>query len=347
MTYRVGIIGTGENARDHGRACRHVEQAELVAICDISTEALQRFGDEFDVSRRYTRPQEMLNKEDLDIVIVSTWGVYHAEVCNTVANTGKARAILIEKPISVSAAECEEMIAVAREHGILLAEGFKWRHDPQHLRTKELIDSGRIGKPMSIHSVFSSPLIRFASSANWRYNRARGGGSVFDTAGYLIHFARYLFDAEPRRVYATGSFIENVDVEMSAAILLQFPGGMTAQLTSSYEYGYCQATQILGTRGWIRMDLPFDQRSAREQEFVEKEDLPASVHVYYDNFNTEVYHFTSVNQFDLQLHHICDCLATNAPHRIPPEFSLGNMRAIDAVHESIRTGRPVDLRAGT
>ena len=57
--FRVGIIGTGENARDHGRACRNVEQAELVAICDISAEALQRFGDEFDVANRYTSPQEM------------------------------------------------------------------------------------------------------------------------------------------------------------------------------------------------------------------------------------------------------------------------------------------------
>ena len=93
------------------------------------------------------------------------------------------------------------------------------------------------------------------------------------------------------------------------------------------------------------MDLPFDQRSVREQEFVEKEDLPATVQVYHDNFNTEVYRFTSVNQFDLQLSHLCDCLATNRPHRIAPEFSLGNMRTIDAIHASIRSGKPVDLPA--
>jgi predicted dehydrogenase len=199
---------------------------------------------------------------------------------------------------------------------------------------------------MSIQGTFSSPLIRFAAPTNWRYDRSRGGGSVFDTAGYLIHLARYLFDDEPRRVYASGSPpIEGADVEMSAAMLLQFPGDRTAQLTSSYEYGYCQATQVLGTLGWIRLELPFDQRSVREQEFVEKEDLPATVQVFYDNFNTEVYHFTSVNQFDLQLSHLCNCLATDKPHRIPPEFSLGNMRTIDAVHESIRSGKPVDLPA--
>jgi predicted dehydrogenase len=344
--FRVGIVGAGENARDHGRACSNVEQAELVAICDISAEALDRFGAEFNVSNRYTDLAQMIDQEDLDIVVISVWGVYHAELAIAVANSGKVRAVLVEKPISFTAAECEEMIAAANKNGVLLAEAFKWRHDPQHLRVKEIIDTGRIGRPMSIQGTFSSPLIRFAAPTNWRYDRSRGGGSVFDTAGYLIHLARYLFDDEPRRVYASGSPpIEGADVEMSAAMLLQFPGDRTAQLTSSYEYGYCQATQVLGTLGWIRLELPFDQRSVREQEFVEKEDLPATVQVFYDNFNTEVYHFTSVNQFDLQLSHLCNCLATDKPHRIPPEFSLGNMRTIDAVHESIRSGKPVDLPA--
>ncbi|WP_089718708.1 Gfo/Idh/MocA family protein [Candidatus Entotheonella palauensis] len=343
MVYRVGIVGAGENARDHGRACRHVEQAELVTICDVSKEALTRYGDEFGVSRRYTRLEEMLDQEELDIVVVSTWGVFHAEVSKTVARSGKARAILVEKPISATAAECEEMIAAAHENGVLLTEAFKWRHDPQHLRIKELIDAGRIGPVMSVHSTFSSPLVRFAQPTNWRYYRERGGGSVFDTAGYLIHFARHVIGAEPHRVYASGSFIKSSNVEMSAAILLEFPDGATANLTSSYQYGYCQATEILGTHGWIRMDLPFDQRSVREQEFVEKEDLPASVRVFHDNFDTEIYHFSPANQFDLQLRHLCECLDAGTPHRIPVEFSLGNMRVIDAVHKSIQTRMPVDL----
>jgi len=344
--FRVGIVGAGENARDHGRACRNVEQAELVAICDISAEALERFGAEFNVSSRYTDLALMLEREELDIVVISVWGVYHAELAIAIADSGKVRAVLVEKPISITAAECEEVIAAANRNGVLLAEAFKWRHDPQHLRVKELLDAGRIGRPVAVHGSFTSPLVRFAAPDNWRYDRSRGGGSVFDTACYLIHFARFVFDAEPHRVYAAGTPpIEGADVEMSASILLQFPGHRTAQLTSSYEWGYCQATHVLGTRGWISMELPFDQRSVREQEYVDKEDLPATVQVFHDNFNTERYSFTSVNQFDLQLSHLCDCLETDRPNRISPEFSLGNMRTIDAVYESISSGNPVDLPA--
>ena len=184
MSFKVAIVGVGENARDHARACRDVPAADLVAICDISAAALQRFGDEFGIQQRFTQLDEMLAQQHLDIVIISTWGVHHAEVGQAAARSGKVRALLVEKPISATVAEYEQMMAVAREHNVLLVEGYKWRHDPQHLRVKEIVDSGR-----------------------------------------------------------------------------------------------------------IQMNLPYDQRSVRDQEFVDQEDLPSRLHVFCDNFNTEVHHF--------------------------------------------------------
>ena len=343
MNYKVGIIGTGENARDHGRACHNVTQAELVAICDISEDALGRFGNEYGVSKRYANVDDMLSQEDLDIVVISIWGVHHAEVSNKVANSGKVRAILVEKPISYTAAECKEMITAAKNNNVLLTEGYKWRYNPQHIRVKEIIDSGRIGEIQSVQCTLSSPLVRFAPTNNWRYFRERGGGSVFDTAGYLIHLSNHVISSAPQRVYAVGNFVESISAEMSATISLEFSGGETALLTSSYQHGYCQSTAILGSRGWIRMDLPFDQRSEREVEFVEKEELSAVIHVFHDNFDTEKYQFTPVNEFDLQLSHICECLDTDSPPLIAPELSLGNMKIIDAVYESINTHEPVDI----
>lgn len=343
MSFQVGIVGVGSVAQSHASACLRDSQVRLAAICDLSEEALQAFGEQFGVSRRYTDLEAMLRNESLDIVIVATWGPSHAAVSKAVAGSGKVRGILCEKPISMNSAECEEMVGVARQHHVLLTEGFKWRHDPQHIRTKEIIDSGCIGKVMSIQSTLSSPLVRLAPASNWRFDRLRGGGSVFDTASYLIDYARYMLGAEPNRVFAVGSFREACEVELSASILLEFGGGVTAKLTSSYEYGYCQATAILGTRGWIRVDMPFDLRSVRDQEFVEKEELPATVHVFYDNFDSEDYRFAPANQFSLQLRHLCDCLESGHPHRHPAESSLGNMRVLDAVHQSIRTGKAVDI----
>ena len=343
MALHVGIVGTGTIALDHAVTCQADPKVELTAVCDISEPALNAFGDRYRIPKRHTDLTEMLNDEQFDILIVATWGSSHADISISAAQSGNVRAILCEKPISMTSSECEAMITVARENNVILIEGYKWRHDPQHICIKTLIDEGRIGKVMSVQSTFSSPLVRFAEKNNWRYNRSRGGGSVFDAAGYIIHFARYVIGEEPNRVYATGSFIDSADADMSAAILLEFPGGATAKLTSSYQYGYCQASEVLGTKGWIRADLPFDQRSVREQEFVEEPDLPASLEIFYDTFETETLKFEPVDQFALQLEHVYDCLESGASPRIPPEYSLSNMRIIDAIYESMTSKMPIEM----
>lgn len=68
----IGIVGTGENARDHAAACRALS-ADLVAICDISAEALERFGIEFDCANRYQSLESLLDAHHLDVLIISTW----------------------------------------------------------------------------------------------------------------------------------------------------------------------------------------------------------------------------------------------------------------------------------
>ena len=71
--YRVGIVGTGGIAYAHGRACAELECAELCAICDVSEVALDRYGDEFGIANRYLDLNDMLVKENLDIIIICTW----------------------------------------------------------------------------------------------------------------------------------------------------------------------------------------------------------------------------------------------------------------------------------
>ena len=344
---RAAIVGVGENARDHGRACVRSNRVDLASICDVDPTALERFGGEYDVApgSRYADLNEMLTSEQLEVVIVSTWGVHHAAIAKQVAAASGVRAILVEKPISMTAAQCQEMIDAASKHGVVLAEAFKWRHDPQHLRVVQLVREGRIGAVRAIHGFFTSPLVRFADADNWRYDSQKGGGSIYDTASYLVHFSRLMTGTEPTRAFATAAFAEGRPsrsaAELSAAIALSFADGAVAHLTSSYEYGYCQAVQVVGTEGWIGLDLPFDQRSVREQEFVEKEDLAATVQLHHDSFDSETYRFAPRNQFDLQLDHLCDAAEGSTAFRIEPEFSLGNMRALDAVRASIDAGAPV------
>ena len=236
MTYRMGIVGVGGIAYCHGRAAREAPEAELAAICDLSEESLGRFGEAFGVSRRYTDLERMLHEEEIDILVVSTWGNSHADISIRAARTGRVKAILCEKPISSTAAECEAMIKTAEKNDVLLAEAFKFRHHPCHLKAKELIEAGEIGKIYLIRSTFSAAVDpRFLRpDHNWRFNREKRGGAVYDLGCYCIHHARFIAGSEPNLVHARGHYGKKSEVPEAVAVQLQFPGEVSAQCAFSF-----------------------------------------------------------------------------------------------------------------
>ena len=337
MSYRVGIVGAGGIAHCHARAAREAPEAEPAAICDVSEEALGRFGDAFGVSRRHTGLERMLREEEIDILVVSTWGDSHADISIRAAETGCVKAILCEKPISSTAAECEAMIAAARKNGVLLAEAFKFRHHPCHLKAKELIAAGEIGEMYLIRSTFTAPVDpRFLRpDHNWRFNRQKRGGAVYDLGCYCIHHARFIAGSEPYLVHARGHYGGTSEVPEAVAVQLDFPGNISAQCAFSFRYHGSQEFEVYGTDGYMRMDMAWNN-----------EDHPVELEIRKNDGEERTIKFAPVYQFTNQLRHLCECLETGKSHRIPAENSLGNMRVIDAIHASIDSGRPEDLNPG-
>ena len=82
-TYRVGLVGSGGIARAHGTACQALDGADLTAICDVSQDALDRYGEQFGVPNRYLDLDDMLEDANLDIAILCNWGAVHAETGNS------------------------------------------------------------------------------------------------------------------------------------------------------------------------------------------------------------------------------------------------------------------------
>lgn len=340
-SYRVGLVGAGGIARAHASACRQIDCAELVAICDVSADALQRFGTEFNVPQRYLDLDQMLAEADLDIAIISNWGVYHAQTGIQIAQSERVKAILCEKPFTSTAAEAVELVAAARQHGILLAEAFKFRHHPMHLKAKELVRAGAIGEVMTLRSTFctggdgSGPETRRPES-NWRFNKAQGGGSIYDLACYAIHHARFIFDAEPVRLFAAKQ--PGIEVDDAAYLLLVFPGDRTAQISVGFNSWNSQYAEIAGTKGMLRLDKVWNNEN--QPTTLEQWQRPEAAG---SGQSPTCITFDPVNQFALQLQHLCDCLSTGMAHRIPPENSIAQMRVIDAAFASMATGQVVEL----
>ena len=337
MALSVGIVGVGGIAHCHGRAAQEAPETDLAAICDVSEEALGRFGETFHVSRRYTDLECMLLEEDLDILVVCTWGNSHADITIRAARTGRVKAILCEKPISSTAAECVAMIEAARDHRVLLAEAFKFRHHPCHLKAKDLIEAGEIGEVALIRSTFTAAVdpLNLRPDYNWRFNRDKRGGATYDLGCYCIHHARFIAGSEPALVHARGRCGQRSGVPETVAAQLEFPDEITAQCVFSFRYYSSQEFEVYGTGGYMRMDMAWNN-----------EDRPVALEIRKNDGEERTIRFAPVFQFTDQLRHLCDCLETGRPHRIPAENSLGNMRVIDAVHESIDSGKPVVSNPG-
>ena len=332
--YRIGIVGTGGIAKAHGRACDEFECVELSAICDISEEALHRYAESFGVERLYRDLDQMLTSEELDIAIIANWGAFHAETGIQIAKSRRVKAILCEKPFTSTAAEAEQFVKAAISNGVLVAEAFKFRHHPMHLKAKELIDSGEIGDVKTIRSTFCTggrgggPETR-PPERNWRFNKAKGGGSIYDLGCYCIHHARFVFDAEPVSAFAIQQW--GIEVDDAMYILLTFPGERTAQISIGFNSATAQYAEICGTKGMLRLDRIWNNENRPVS--IEKQTVDGS----------ESIEFAPVYQFANQLQHLCDCLTTGQPHRISPENSIHQMKVIDAVRESVKTGNVVAI----
>jgi predicted dehydrogenase len=328
--YRVAIVGAGDIARAHAKACAQTDQAELVAVCDVSQPAIDRFTEQLAVNATYTVLAEMLTQEQIDIAIICTWQVNHAEIGIRIAESKRVKAILCEKPLTRDAAEAEALVATCRNNGVFFAEAFKFRHHPLHLKTREIIDQGGIGEVMHVHSTFCHRFEDRQPHEHWYWERSKAGGAVYIIACYNIHHARFVFGEEPERVFATQ--IPGVEVDDAAAIVLIFSGGRTAQITTSFNSWHSHFIEIIGTRGLLRIDdIAWNNE---DQAVVLKQQTEEGV-AYFE--------FNPLHQFTHQLQHLCECLDTGAPHRISPENSIAQMQVIDGVFESIDSGKTVVL----
>ena len=329
--FRVALVGTGGISRGHATACENLERAELTAVCDVSPEALDRFTQQFSVPNVYSSMEEMIDAGEYDIAVICLWGAMHAEAGIQLAASGRVKAVLCEKPFTQSAAEAQAFVAACRERGVFVAEAFKFRHHPMHLKAEEIVRQGGIGELVNVRSTFCTnvPEGNRRPEANWRWNRAKGGGAIYDLACYNVHQARFIFDEEPETVYAVQT--KGIEVDDAAYILLAFSGGRTAQLSVGFDSWASQYVEICGDAGLVRIDKAWNN---------ENQDVALE---YHSANGVETIAFPPTHQFTHQLDHLCDCLEHGQKHRISPESSIAQMRVLDAVAESMQTGAVVRL----
>jgi len=154
MKMRFGVLGAARIARNSFvPGVRGSTQAQLHAVASRDLERARSFATEFDMPRAYGSYAELLADADVDAVYIALPNSFHVEWTIAAARAGKH--VLCEKPLAATASEAERARTACAAAGVVLMEGFMWRHHIQHRRVWELIDGGAIGEPSFVRASFS------------------------------------------------------------------------------------------------------------------------------------------------------------------------------------------------
>lgn len=276
-TLRVGVAGLGSAAAQILPCFRDVPGVTLGAAADIRAEARAAF------SARFDRPvfdtvAAMCRSSEVDAVWIATPNLAHCE--HTVAAAENGKHVICEKPMAVSLAECDRMIAAADRAGVQLIQGHSKVFDSPIRAMRQVVESGRLGRVIQIDSWnFNDWLQRPRLPPE--VDTARGGGLVFRQGPHQVDIVRYIGGGMASTLRAiTGRHDPHFDTEGNFTALIEFEGGAVANLAFN-GYGYFDTTELtwcIGEGGQQRSDprlMKPPPRRAGPVELEEKYDFVA------------------------------------------------------------------------
>ena len=242
-TVNVGVIGVGAMGENHVRVYHKMEEANLMGVSDVSERALKKIEKKYG-AKGYTDYCELLANPEIEVVSVCVPTTFHHAVVMEAIRHKKH--VLVEKPIAFTLTEAEEMIAAAKEAGVILATGHVERFNPAVQKAKELIDDGVIGDIVSAFAKRVGPLPP----------RIKDVGVSIDLAIHDLDIMNYLFEEEISQVYGTmNSSFDDSEFEDHAEIMVSFDNESTGIIEVNWLTPYKRRElELTGTAGIISVD---------------------------------------------------------------------------------------------
>lgn len=288
---RWGILGCGDVAeKKGGPALYKAHGSELVAVMRRDREKAEAFAHRHGAKRAYDRVDDLLADNEVDAVYIATPPHLHAEQTMAAAKAGKR--VLVEKPMAMSGAECDAMIAACRDAGVSLHVAYYRRFYPKFVAARQAIRDGEIGE------VLGGRLLLCAQSAGsgWRVQpEISGGGHFVDVGSHRIDMLLFLLDTDAAEI---GGFAENRlrhhAAENDVAFVLRMESGPLISAGLHFHTRPSQDTlEIYGSAGTLFLD-PFDGETLRICRSDKREDTrqfpnPAPVHLPFVQALVDIY----------------------------------------------------------
>lgn len=247
----VAILGAGSIARSMSRTLRGMKAAgrpvELYAIASRSAEKAEAFAREQGVLRAYGSYEEMLSDPAVDLVYIATPHSHHAEQMKMCIHHGKP--VLCEKAFTPNLHQAEEVLALAHEKGVYVAEAIWPRYMPSRQIINDLLSEGAIGEPRMLYANLC-----YAIEHKERIVRPElAGGALLDLGVYVLNFASMVFGDDIVRINSTVELFDT-GVDRTETITIKYRSGRMAQLMASAAFNSDRRCVVYGTKGYLTVD---------------------------------------------------------------------------------------------
>ncbi len=330
---RYAIVGAGWISQEAFMpSVAQTDTAEMTAIVTGNSDVAAKLAEFYGIEHTcgYDGYDALLASDLIDAVYIALPNSMHADFAIRAMNAGKHA--MVEKPLAITAAECEAMIAAANANNVYMMTAYRLHCEATTIELLERIRAGEIGEAKHFSSVFGFQ----TPETNHRLGREHWGGPLQDIGIYCLNAARNIFEDEPIeaqavRVHGNGDkrFSE---VEGSIAVTLRFPRDRLAQFTVSFEIGDIDSFHVLGSEGVIEVEKSYDFRTTPEISIVKggkKQRLPVQ----------------DSDQFGGQLAYFTDCILTNTPPSSDGGEGMADVIAMHAIEKAAETGQAQPISA--
>lgn len=327
---RYAVVGLGWFAQEAAMpAFAQTENSELVALVSDDSEKLEELGQKYGVQYTYSYEQyeDCLTSGEVDAVYIALPNHLHCEY--TVRAANQAIHVLCEKPMAITADECEQMMHACENNAVKLMIAYRLHLDPANMEAVEVLQSGQLGEPRLFNSVFTQQV----QEGNIRVRKVVGGGTLDDIGIYCINAARYLFQDEPIEVFAVAATKGEArfsEVEEMTSAILRFPNERLASFTCSFGAAKVSTYQVVGTEGDLRVESAYTWQGEIK-------------HILTANGQTQERTFEPHDQLAAEFTYFSDCILQNKDPEPSGMEGLNDVRIIRALYQSIERGQPVKI----
>ncbi len=339
---KFALVGCGRIAKRHSDLLANnlIESAKLVAVCDLEVWKAQEIGNKYQIPY-YTDMHQMMLSEDIDVIVVLTESGNHAK--HVIELTKYKKHIVVEKPMALNLDDADKMIEACDGAGIKLFVVKQNRFNVPVVKLREALEKGRFGKMvMGTIRVRWCRDQKYYNQDAWRGTWALDGGVLTNQASHHIDLLEWMMgDVDSVFAKSTTALVD-IEAEDTAVAILKFRNGALGiiEATTAVRPKDLEGSiSVLGEKGTVEIG-GFAVNEMKVWNFIDSNEDDKKVISDFSVNPPSVYGFGHQAYYD----HVVDCILNGSPQLVDGLKGRKSLELINAIYESIETGKETFLR---